>query len=38
MDVGPPPALRGSEGGPTSRQVGDCVWWFGTEIDVIEPA
>jgi hypothetical protein len=19
------------------RQVGDCVWWFGTEIDDIEP-
>jgi hypothetical protein len=19
------------------RQVGDCVWWFGTEVDEIEP-
>ncbi len=31
-------AWRGSEGGVYYiRQVGDCVWWFGTEIDDIEP-
>jgi hypothetical protein len=31
-------AWSGDEGGVYYiRQVGDCVWWFGTEIDVIEP-
>ena len=31
-------AWRGDEGGVYYiRQVGDCVWWFGTEIDDIEP-
>ena len=31
-------AWRGSEGGVYYiRQVGDCVWWFGTEIEDIEP-
>jgi hypothetical protein len=28
----------GSEGGVYYiRHVGDCVWWFGTELDAIEP-
>jgi hypothetical protein len=31
-------AWSGSAGGVYYiRQVGDCVWWFGTEIDLIEP-
>jgi hypothetical protein len=31
-------AWLGSEGGVYYiRQVGDCVWWFGTEIKDIEP-
>ena len=31
-------AWRGNEGGVYYiRQVGDCVWWFGTEIEDIEP-
>ena len=31
-------AWSGSEGGVYYiRQVGDCVWWFGTEIEDIEP-
>jgi hypothetical protein len=31
-------AWEGSEGGVYYiRQVGDCVWWFGTEIEDIEP-
>jgi hypothetical protein len=31
-------AWSGSAGGVYYlRQVGDCVWWFGTEIDPIEP-
>ena len=31
-------AWEGSEGGTYYiRQVGDCVWWFGTEIEDIEP-
>jgi hypothetical protein len=31
-------AWSGDEGGIYYiRHVGDCVWWFGTEIDVIEP-
>jgi hypothetical protein len=31
-------AWLGSEGGVYYiRQVGDCVWWFGTEIETIEP-
>ena len=38
-DVGPlTGAWRGSEGGIYYiRHVGDCVWWFGTEIPVIDP-
>jgi hypothetical protein len=38
-DVGPlTGAWEGSEGGVYYiRQVGDCVWWFGTEIDDIKP-
>jgi hypothetical protein len=29
---------RGSEGGVYYiRQVGDCVWWFGTDINGLEP-
>lgn len=31
-------AWAGSEGGVYYiRQVGDCVWWFGTDVDDIEP-
>jgi hypothetical protein len=31
-------AWSGSGGGVYYiRQVGDCIWWFGTEIDSIEP-
>ena len=31
-------AWSGSKGGVYYiRQVGDCVWWFGTELDDIEP-
>jgi len=31
-------AWRGTEGGIYYiRQVGDCVWWFGTELEDIEP-
>jgi hypothetical protein len=31
-------AWSGSEGGVYYiRQVGDCVWWFGTELQDIEP-
>ena len=31
-------AWQGSEGGVYYiRQVGDCVWWFGTELIDIEP-
>ena len=31
-------AWSGSAGGVYSiRQVGDCVWWFGTELEGIEP-
>ncbi len=31
-------AWRGSEGGIYYiRQVGDCVWWFGTDVMAIEP-
>ena len=31
-------AWRGSEGGIYYiRQVGDCIWWFGTEIMDIQP-
>ena len=31
-------AWLGSEGGVYYiRQVGDCLWWFGTDVDDIEP-
>jgi hypothetical protein len=31
-------AWAGSEGGVYYiRHVGDCVWWFGTEVDDIQP-
>jgi hypothetical protein len=31
-------AWSGNEGGVYYiRQVGDCLWWFGTEIEAIEP-
>jgi uncharacterized lipoprotein YehR (DUF1307 family) len=31
-------AWEGSEGGTYYiRQVGECVWWFGTEIDDFRP-
>jgi hypothetical protein len=31
-------AWRGNDGGVYYvRQVGDCVWWFGTEVDEVEP-
>lgn len=31
-------AWLGSEGGTYYiRQVGDCIWWFGTEIDDLQP-
>jgi hypothetical protein len=38
-DLGPlTGAWQGNEGGIYYiRHVGDCVWWFGTEIDAIEP-
>jgi hypothetical protein len=38
-DVGPlTGAWSGDEGGVYYiRQVGDCVWWFGTELDAFEP-
>jgi hypothetical protein len=29
---------KGSEGGYYYvRQVGDCIWWFGTDVRAIEP-
>jgi ABC-type transport system substrate-binding protein len=39
-DVGPlTGAWAGNDGGTYYiRQVGDCVWWFGTEVDDVEPA